>query len=333
MHAVKEKFITKLISRVSRLGSTHALSYGEKKRLALTNWIATILFIITFLATINAYFNVGNVAGILRLAGCALLSFAILVCNYYHRYLAAKLLLALGAGFILLLLPLITGNVLSGHLLWFPYAAMGLSFVPILIFSYKRNRFLVLSVSTFYFLLVCFLDHLLIWRATQPLQDAFILSHYSFYKIPQIAITLLIGSAILWAMRNNEVYERTLEQLNGKLQEKNEAIYAQTKEIVLQNETLHEKQAEIIAMNENLELLVAERSKVLEQRNRQIIEYAYYNSHKVRGPLARILGLVNLAKIERQDADLLLYMEKIGDNSEELNEILTKINHILEEAE
>jgi len=61
-----------------------------------------------------------------------------------------------------------------------------------------------------------------------------------------------------------------------------------------QNRELKRKGDRILFLNENLERLVKERTQTLEKRNAQLADYVFTNSHRVRGPIARILGLMEL---------------------------------------
>ncbi len=88
------------------------------------------------------------------------------------------------------------------------------------------------------------------------------------------------------------VKDRTeqLETKNVELQEKNFQISIQAAELVKLNERLNK-------VNENLEKLVSQRTEELSFRNEQLLKYSFDNAHKVRGPLARILGLLNLIEL------------------------------------
>jgi light-regulated signal transduction histidine kinase (bacteriophytochrome) len=56
---------------------------------------------------------------------------------------------------------------------------------------------------------------------------------------------------------------------------------------------------EIEAMNENLEKLIIQRTEKLAERSKQLETYAFYNAHKLRAPVATIMGLHNLLKMEK----------------------------------
>lgn len=66
-------------------------------------------------------------------------------------------------------------------------------------------------------------------------------------------------------------------------------------------------------------------------QNKQIVDYAFSNAHNVRGPLARILGLVSLMKMQPElitEADLI---DKLHVSARELDEVVRAITVMLED--
>ncbi len=60
---------------------------------------------------------------------------------------------------------------------------------------------------------------------------------------------------------------------------------------------LEEKQKQITELNESLRAKVSERTDALKKMNEQLLNFAFINSHNIRGPICRLLGLRN--SIER----------------------------------
>ncbi|MFA0961189.1 PAS domain-containing protein [Roseivirga sp. BDSF3-8] len=63
----------------------------------------------------------------------------------------------------------------------------------------------------------------------------------------------------------------------------------------------------------------------LKHQNQQLIDYAFFNSHRLRAPLARVMGLAELIK---QDVEHPL-MPKLLESASELDNVTRDINHIL----
>lgn len=98
----------------------------------------------------------------------------------------------------------------------------------------------------------------------------------------------------------------------------------------VQKEELLARQNELNAINNNLEALVSERSKKIVLKNEQLLKYAFTNAHNVRGPLARILGLIILAKLEKSP-DYPFLFDKVKEEAEIIDKILKEINEELDQ--
>ncbi|MBL7857847.1 MAG: GAF domain-containing protein [Cyclobacteriaceae bacterium] len=93
---------------------------------------------------------------------------------------------------------------------------------------------------------------------------------------------------------------------------------------------IQDQHDEIASMNLYLEERVKERTLELEKQNAQLTEYAFINSHMLRAPLSRILGLINLFKdpvITLSHEEIIAYIKQSG---EELDGITRKINDALD---
>lgn len=145
-------------------------------------------------------------------------------------------------------------------------------------------------------------------------QDQQIAFQKKIVKRQYVAITgvsLILFLAVLLGIRFSK-----LNKFNRKAKEELMKINAEKNEI-----------------NINLEALVLERTEQLKLQNDKILEYAFITAHELRGPLARILGLVELAKIKELSADdKLQIMSRLELASNELDEIIRRLNRKLDNA-
>lgn len=143
-----------------------------------------------------------------------------------------------------------------------------------------------------------------------------------------VSVMLVISLVLsFFVYRNYHEKKKAHELLRQLYIELNE----QKEEITVQAEELKEANDEILMMNENLEKMVKERTQKIEQQNIQIIGYAFANAHRVRGPLARILGLVSLMKKGIKTEEIPQYIEMLDKAAQELNTVVKEINELLEE--
>lgn len=117
-----------------------------------------------------------------------------------------------------------------------------------------------------------------------------------------------------------------------ELKEKNIKLLEQTVLMAHQNNELIEKRNELNKINQNLESIVEQRTNNVKQKNEYLVKYAYTNAHHVRGPLARILGLLQLSKLE-DNVDYPFLFNKIEEQSKEIDLVLKTINKELEEGQ
>ena len=123
--------------------------------------------------------------------------------------------------------------------------------------------------------------------------------------VPYILVYLIVTytAAVLKDLLDTSNIDLVI--LNKDLAEKN-------CEIETQNEELNSHQEDMSSVNCRLEELVEERSHSIKDKNEAIARYGFRNAHNVRGPLARILGLIILSKIDNSmtKTDILLMIEK-----------------------
>jgi hypothetical protein len=92
----------------------------------------------------------------------------------------------------------------------------------------------------------------------------------------------------------------------------------------MQQQLLEEKQREITEINNSLEKKVNERTALLNERNRQLTDFAFTNAHHIRGPICRLQGLQNLLTISKDSAEILKIAEYMCISVDELDNITRK---------
>jgi signal transduction histidine kinase len=133
----------------------------------------------------------------------------------------------------------------------------------------------------------------------------------TFFGISAGSITL--KRVIEKAELQNSRYRNDLIEINNKLGLALRDLEAQNQEILAQSEELHMSQEQLLAANQVIERQKAalqnevrqvnselqEANEELVKHNNELQQFSYTISHNLRGPIARILGLTNLAKLIR----------------------------------
>jgi signal transduction histidine kinase len=91
------------------------------------------------------------------------------------------------------------------------------------------------------------------------------------------------------------------------------------------NRAISRAKAEVTMLNETLELKVEERTKALQSVNNELDNFIYKTSHDIRGPLASLKGIANVALMELEDPKAKDYLRKLDNSADKLNSILTRL--------
>lgn len=153
---------------------------------------------------------------------------------------------------------------------------------------------------------------------------------------------------------------QTQKRLNREMTEKNEEINRQRTELITRhnevltlNEEIQSQQDEVIAQrdallehnkriealhemlrnaNENLEKAVAERTMELKMQNKKLEEYAFLNAHKLRAPVANILGLINVLELKHLEDERSQLLDHLKKSSWELDQVIRSIGKTIREG-
>lgn len=291
----------------------------EKRKVFLTNAMALFLAVVMILVFLNDIFNTENYLAAYRRAGVFFLMLLIPFLNHKKHYRLSKSIFLFFPGFILLGVPIIIGDIFPGQFIWFQYAGAIFCSIPFILFNHNNEKIYITLFFIYYLLVTLFIDKLLLQYGNPPEAMKELVTNFSDFKLPPLFVAFFSTTTLLWYNRTNTQYEKRLRSTNKVLEETQQELIA--------------KNEEYEAINRNLEALVEERTKVIDSKNRQIIDYANINAHKVRGPLARIMGLINISHYSDDPKELRSLFEKLRPPSQELNIIIDEINKTLEEVD
>lgn len=145
------------------------------------------------------------------------------------------------------------------------------------------------------------------------------------------AITIAVTYSILYFILGYATYylKSSYDQAQDRLHEVNLQLAAKANEVEAQNEELIQIQENLSMVNEDLEKTIADRTENLRIKTEKLIKYSYTNAHHLRGPVARLLGLVAIRELE-ENPDNQFFFNKVKDQAEEIDTVVKQINRELE---
>lgn len=142
-----------------------------------------------------------------------------------------------------------------------------------------------------------------------------------------LAVALIFSILLIIYLRNKSVQLKTahfkLKQQNEEIEQKQKKISSKSLELAKLNKDLHN-------LNNNLEQRVIERTQKLNERNRQIAEFTYYNSHKLRAPVANVLGLINVMELTKDGKIDPIVLNHLKTSAMELDKVIYNLKNLLD---
>ena len=123
--------------------------------------------------------------------------------------------------------------------------------------------------------------------------------------------------------------KRGYDKIHASIKEVNHQLQEKAAKVVQQNEELLQIQDKLNAINRDLEKIVNDRTTRIQEQNEILYKYSYTNAHHLRGPVARLLGLANIYKLEpRMEPDDII--QKMTQQAKEIDAVIQQINIDLE---
>ncbi len=190
------------------------------------------------------------------------------------------------------------------------------SFLPYLLFDKRKLYLLILGILPT-LISIIFFENIMNLAGESINQRGLRGDDYQLMELRTfISYIIISGGCYTFhsvIIRNDEFTERLLSELKLK-----------SEEIEAQNEELAQNQEILSEVNQYLENLVDKKTENIRQHHEKLKKYAYLNAHQVRGPVARLLGLVQLSSMEC-NVDYPWFFEKVNLEIKALDKIIQRI--------
>jgi signal transduction histidine kinase len=117
-------------------------------------------------------------------------------------------------------------------------------------------------------------------------------------------------------------YREYIHSVNKRLDTSAAVLNEQAAQLRIHSEQL-------LKLRNDLEAKIAVKHLERDQKKAMLSKYAYVNAHHVRGPLARILGLIALIENDKMPRDRKRYLDEIKSDALEIDGVVRKISEVL----
>ncbi len=143
-----------------------------------------------------------------------------------------------------------------------------------------------------------------------------------------VALALIIFLGLLIMISR---FYNLKQKANQRLSDLNQQLRNQRRETEIKAQELQEANKTISSINSELEKIIGERTAELKKKNKKILDFAFFNSHQVRGSLARIMGLLEVFNESSGKKETKSVSELLRSQAGELDDLIRDINRILAE--
>jgi signal transduction histidine kinase len=349
-----------LLQRLVNTGISFTHTPSAQRGLQLANAIALIFFAMSLVVAVMYYLWYGwyPLTFLIPLTGFS--AFIIIYFNRAGWIYVSRIWLSIGPGILITALSIYSKGLYydqQAELDYFTFrmVILGSSVITWVVFSLHER--LPLFVSSAICLLILMLhDPLHYYFGVPYQQDKLRVFNYYFTNVV-IFITFGIITASLgflrWISDKNE--NRNVELIadlalaNRILMERNTEIESQSVEIQAQSDFVHQSQSQLIeanrlieeqrrqlfSRNQSLESeLIEKNSKLMDtnseliKHNNELRQFSYTVSHNLRGPVASLLGLINLIdaqRIHELDRDVFAHLLTATKQLDQIIKDLSKI--------
>jgi hypothetical protein len=168
-----------------------------------------------------------------------------------------------------------------------------------------------------------FFEVILGWAGVSNIQKGLISPDYQLMQV-RTGIGYVIISGACY------VFQSIICQNDNLNQQMMAELKSNTYLIKKQNADLIQSQFQLNHLNQHLGNLVETKTADIKRQNEQIISLAFSISHKVRGSVARILGLIQISKLQT-GLDFPWFFEKVENETRDLDKITQLITNDLAE--
>ncbi len=300
---------------LTKSGNKSELNNELGRRIVFSNIIYISLPVVYFIFMVLDYqtlmqFNKGLKFDQFIIPIVILICFFCLWLNKINYTLLSRNLFLISWIFLLQIIPIKLLDAPADYLLAFPVGLIFHSILVQLMLSHRKEQIYFWWWLSINFIIMFFMPNILDYFDTDK-NNPEIITRDKYYQLDCILYWLLFNLVIFFVILELEKnIQKTLKS----------------------NLLIEEQKFELNTINDNLEEIISQRTMALEEQNKKLRNYAFYNAHLLRGPFCRIQGLIYLKELNNgsiEEEQLINVM--LNKSIEELDNRIQEIQLIVQE--
>jgi serine phosphatase RsbU (regulator of sigma subunit) len=266
-----------LVRKTWRYFSGLGTDYTDKLQVMRSNvlsnqlnfvFFGTMFFLLVITVSIQLITHDTMSIGTLRVAAMLLISFLNLLLAYFGYHQISKYSLIFLPPVIFMLIPIFIGYIEEEGYTYNPYLLIAVSVIPQLLLSSEKEKFAFWISMIYYFVLVLFIDVLMVHFQKQsfPIVDR-IHQFYPYYKLGHIGVFVFVNLSIYHLRKVTFRFE-------DRLNEKNQVLDFQNRELKAKGEKIQNQK------------------NIIEQKSKDIFESIQYAS-RIQGAILQPINFMN----------------------------------------
>jgi signal transduction histidine kinase len=351
-----------VVSSLLNAGTGFAVTPSAKRGVKLSNAIGLILFSLSLFTGLCyfVWYSWNVVTFAIPLLGIASLFTVFL--NTIGRINLSRAWISIGPPLLVTSLSIYSKQIYYDHqqeldYFTFRIVVLGSCVIPWIVFSLKEKGPLIICAGIGIIILLAH-DPLHYLFGVPYQQDKLkVLNYYFTNVVIFITYWILTGSLLFLKQVSEQNEDRNIELINElnkankALHERSSEIEAQSAEIQAQSDILYSNQNQLIEANhlieeqrkllfnknQSLESELIEKNTHLTEANTELIkhnnelrQFSYTVSHNLRGPVASLLGLLDLLNPKQLLDNDQLIVDHIKTSTRKLDQIIKDLNKIID---
>jgi len=311
-----------IFEKIIRSGLSETDGYQRRRSIVLSNFLALILVGAILVIYLSSLLFFGDNLIDTLIIGTVLFGSPILINLFFSSSLSRLVLCYAPVIFIWLsfLHPLQKIEMFQLNIYGLRTYLLAVCFIPYLLFDRSTLVFLIAGILPT-LLSFLFFREILSLAGVDHENSGINAGDYQLTYLRSLVAYVIISASCFTFQYIITQNDRFNQSLLLRLKNQNEMIEAQNDKLILNQDKLN-------GINQHLEDLVEKKTADIRNQNAVLLKHAYRNAHHVRGPVARILGLIQISKMNT-DLNYRWLIDRMEQETNEIDGIVKSISQEL----